>query len=58
VGQPFRVGVNDWPRRFSAAGPVIAAPSPRACIDVDAEVLYADQAAVLPGLLGTFRAGR
>lgn len=45
-------------RRFAAAGPAIAAPSSRARIEIDGDELYADPAAMLPGLFETFRDGR
>lgn len=45
-------------RDFTASGPLIAAPSSRALIEVDAERYYADPAAALPELYQAFKAGR
>lgn len=45
-------------RQFIATGPTIAAPSPRARIEIDADLFYAEPAAMLPSLFEAFTSGR
>jgi endo-1,4-beta-mannosidase len=45
-------------REFIASGPMIAAPSARARIEVDGDAFYAEPAAALPSLYAAFREAR
>jgi endo-1,4-beta-mannosidase len=45
-------------REFIASGPIIAEPSARARIEVDAEAFYRDPAAALPEIYAAFREAR